>query len=696
MRSPIVVGAAAAIFLCAAAVSQTSSQDLPVASPPPLSADDPDLIVPDAVVVQLDPVAALVSEVGGRLAEGLTGIQELDAVARDLGVKSIEKQFQGAQPLAARPMGTPDLSGFFVVTFDPTVSNVEKALQEYRRLKLVVSVEQIGVHPVWGVPNDPNYVNQWHLNQSNDRDIDAPEGWNTWTGSSATIVAVLDTGVRYYHKDLGGVNASSTNTTATQGNIWINQAERTGVAGVDDDGNGYVDDWVGYDFVSSAIATCWSGEDCTGADADPRDFNGHGTHCAGLVGAMNNNGYAVASAGGGWGSGSNSASGNGVQVMCLRIGHSASYLGQEVGYVRMDYAASALYYAAQKGAKIASCSWGSSNSGGIAAAIDNFLASGGLIFKAAGNSNNQTADYMCGRSDIYSVVALDQSDVRASFSSYGTWADISAPGVAIYSTYHNHAVPGSDYIAALDGTSMATPLVASVAANVWSRNPTWTAAQVWQRLRDTCDNVYAVNSGTMAGKLGAGRVNLNNALTAGAAPFCGDGNCDPGETPCNCPQDCGAAPATETNCSDGIDNDCDGFVDCADPNCAGAPNCAPAPTQAIVQCLTYNTAGGGGGTKNLTLAIQVVNNLGGALANASVTVVLTGNGVNYTRTATTNAAGVATVQVNNAANTCWTANVTSVVLTGYTFDGAEPPNGFRKGTDPKPDADCLGSNDPCG
>jgi subtilisin family serine protease len=709
MKTPIVVGAAAATLVCAAAVSQQSNQAnqttrgiqdvapaIEAVVPHPLAIAAPDLLVQDAIVVQFEPIASMVCEISGRSAEGLTGMAEFDAAARELGVKSIAKQFVGAAPFAARAPNAPDLSGYFVVTFDPAVATVDMALAAYRQLKLVVSVEPIGIHAVLGVPNDGNYASQWHLNQANDRDIDAPEGWNISTGSPSVVVAVLDTGVRYYHKDLGGVNASSTNTTATQGNIWINTAEKNGVAGIDDDGNGFVDDWVGYDFVSSAIATCWSGEDCTSADADPRDFNGHGTHCAGLVGAMNNNGYAVASAGGGWGNGANSAVGSGVRVMSLRIGHSASYLGQEVGYVRMDYAASAFYYAAQKGAKIASCSWGSSNSGGLAAAVDNFLASGGLIFKAAGNSNNQTADYLCARTDVYSVVALDQNDVRASFSSYGTWADIAAPGVAIYSTYHSHAAPASDYIAALDGTSMATPLVASVAANVWSKNSGWTAAQVWQRLRDTCDNVYGVNSGTMAGKLGSGRVNLNNALATATAPFCGDGNVDPGETPCNCPQDCGAPPSSETNCSDGVDNDCDGLTDCADSDCASAPNCAPVATQAVVECLTYTTAGGGGGTKNLVLAVQVKNNLGAPLAGASVTVVISRTGASYTRTATTNSAGVATVQVNNATNACYTSNVTAVVISGFTFDGTEPPNGFRKGVDATPDADCRSSNDPCG
>jgi subtilisin family serine protease len=194
------------------------------------------------------------------------------------------------------------------------------------------------------------------------------------------------------------------------------------------------------------------------------------------------------------------------------MGHSGNSGGQQVGVVRMDSAASALYYAANKGARIASCSWGSSNSGGLGFAVDYFLAAGGMIFVAAGNSNVQVADYLAAREDVYAVAATNQSDVRASFSNYGTWIDISAPGVAIQSSFHLFSDPNNDYTAALDGTSMACPLVAGLAANVWSQFPTWTAGQVWHRVRTTVDQIDSLNP-SVAGKLGVGRINLNRALT---------------------------------------------------------------------------------------------------------------------------------------------------------------------------------------
>lgn len=493
---------------------------LPDSGAEPLDPHSP-FASPDEFVLDLASAASAplrAAHPGGvDLRSGIAGIAVINALTAQTGIVELRPLHPSADPIRDAMRGLPDISGWYVATIDTRVTTVPAAMQLAAADVNVRSVEAIGLHPVYATPNDPSYASQWFLNQTSDKDIDAPEAWNVENGAPTSIVAVLDTGVRYYHKDLGGVNASSSAPNNADGNVWRNMAEINGATGVDDDGNGYVDDRFGWDFISSPIYTCWSGEDCSGADNDPRDFNGHGTHCAGIVGAMSNNGYAVASAGGGFGSGSNSATGDGVKVMACRIGHSSNYGGQEVGFVSMAYAASALTYAANNGARVASCSWGSSNSGGIATALNYFIASGGLVFKAAGNSNSQTADYMCGRSDVYSVVATTQSDTKASFSSYGTWADISAPGVSILSTWHNHASPNSDYTAYLDGTSMATPLVASCAGVVWSKNPAWTRTQVWDALRNNADPIDALNP-AYAGKLGSGRVNLHKALGGGSPP----------------------------------------------------------------------------------------------------------------------------------------------------------------------------------
>ena len=147
------------------------------------------------------------------------------------------------------------------------------------------------------------------------------------------------------------------------------------------------------------------------------------------------------------------------------------------------------------GARIVSCSWGSSSDSGLPDAIDYFLADGGLIFKAAGNDASETADYMCSREDVISVAATGvpllypPADSLAYFSNYGTWVDICAPGEAITSLYHFYEYPEEDYAATMDGTSMACPLAAGVAALIWSRDPNLTAAQVKTHLFNTADNI---------------------------------------------------------------------------------------------------------------------------------------------------------------------------------------------------------------
>ncbi|MDD4858102.1 MAG: S8 family serine peptidase, partial [Candidatus Krumholzibacteria bacterium] len=467
--------------------------------------------VQDEFIVVLKDGVAIDKTSDAKTAVALSGVSGFSALASTYRVEKLSQQFPGSdRGRAVLSTAGRRLARHYKVKF--AQGTLEEAMAAYAANPNVDHVEPIGIHVMYATPNDASYSVQWHLNQTSDYDIDAPEAWNIETGDTSIVVAIMDTGVRYYHKDLGGVNASYTNKTAARGNMWINWAEKHGTASVDDDGNGYVDDWIGYDFVTG-VTGCWTGEDCSTKDNDPADFNGHGTHCAGNVGAITNNGYATCAASGGWGSGSNTVFGNGVKVMACRIGYSGDNGGTETGYVRMDFAAEAFYYAADNGARIASCSWGSSNTGGIAAAVTYFLNEGGLVFKAAGNDGTTTADYLCSRLDVISVAATDQTDCKASWSNYGTWVDISAPGVAIYSLYHSHANPSADYIASISGTSMATPIAASVAALIWSKNPTWIAAEVEAQLYETADNIDALTcNASYAGKLGAGRVNAFNAV----------------------------------------------------------------------------------------------------------------------------------------------------------------------------------------
>lgn len=471
---------------------------------------------PDRIVVKFD--ASLIDMMDKKSFKyGKTGIPALDELGIKHDVSSIKQQFPNAKKKMYKGREV-NLSGWHKLKFSGR-TDVLSAVEDYKKIHGVIDAQPVSIHTVYRIPSDEVYGEQWHLPK-----IGAPDAWDIETGNSNITVAVLDTGVRYFHKDLGGANASLDFPTYADGNMWINWTEKNGTNSVDDDGNGKVDDWIGWDFVETTPAMdflvyCYPGEDCSADDNDPRDFNGHGTHCAGSVAAMNDNGYAAASVAGGWCNDAFSTSGNGVKVMPLRIGWSSVYVFFEVGMVAMDYAAEALYYAADNGARIASCSWGSENTGGIGDAINYFLASGGLIFKAAGNDYDESFDYMGSRNDIIKVAATDQNDCKADFSNYGTWINISAPGVSIWSLYHVHDDPANEYVAYLDGTSMAAPLAASVAALIWSQNPSLSAEQVKQKLYESAENIYGLGCNSLyAGKLGAGRINAFKAVSSGSPP----------------------------------------------------------------------------------------------------------------------------------------------------------------------------------
>lgn len=327
--------------------------------------------------------------------------------------------------------------------------------------------------PDWQVaavrtPNDPYYRYEYGLNnigQSGgrvDADIDAPEAWDLTTGTDV-IVGMIDTGVEWTHPDLSA-------------NIWTNTAEANGVAGRDDDGNGYVDDVRGWDFVYD--------------DNNPNDDNGHGTHTAGTVAAVGNNG--IGATGVCWRA----------RLMALKF-LDASGSGYDSDAIR------AIRYATRNGARLTSNSWG----GGGASqaefdAISEANSAGVLFVAAAGNSgtNNDTSpSYPASftNPNIIAVAATNRYDALASFSCYGvTSVDLGAPGVSVYSTYR-----GSTY-ASLSGTSMATPHVAGACALLFSYSPASTGAQVRSVILANVDPLASLAGRCVTG----GRLNVFSAL----------------------------------------------------------------------------------------------------------------------------------------------------------------------------------------
>ncbi|HUU45583.1 MAG TPA: S8 family serine peptidase, partial [Acidobacteriota bacterium] len=203
-------------------------------------------------------------------------------------VSGFRRQFPGT--LRPQPAGVPNLATYYKVRV-PEGTDLSTVIADFASDPNVDHVEKIGIHRFYLEPNDPYYDNPppdfphnaWHIKQSADHDIDGNLAWDVETGDATVVVGIMDSGVRYYHADLGGSNPPGPADNSTNGNIWVNTEEIPG-NGTDDDGNGLVDDVIGYDWVNTSApdkcADDW-GEDCLSPDNDPRDFGGHGTAVAG-------------------------------------------------------------------------------------------------------------------------------------------------------------------------------------------------------------------------------------------------------------------------------------------------------------------------------------------------------------------------------------------------------------------------------
>lgn len=340
-----------------------------------------------------------------------------------------------------------------------TVANTteENIRQARERAAQASEIKHAEVDPIWSsnsVPNDPLYSQQWHLPK-----IQAPQAWDIANGSSNVVVAVIDTGIDLTHPDLANA-------------IWTNPYDAPD--GVDNDGNGLVDDVHGWNFL--------------GNNSNLTDTTGHGTHVAGLIGAQKNNGVGVAGVA------------SGVKLMPLAVGANAP----------ASAVVSAIYYAATHGANVINMSFGGPETfSGARAAIDYAVARGVLLVASANNWSSEEYNYPAVYQDVVAVAATDPNDQRASLSNYGSWVDIAAPGQDVFSTFPTSS--GSYF--AISGTSQASPIVAGVAALIKSVHPDWSADQVRTQLLASADDLSSLNP-DYVGLLGAGRVNAARAVGA--------------------------------------------------------------------------------------------------------------------------------------------------------------------------------------
>ena len=358
--------------------------------------------------------------------------------------------------------------------------SVEELVRHYNGLDLVDFAEPNYRMQAAAVPNDQFYGVLWGL-----PDINAETAWDTRTDSSSIIVGVIDSGVEYDHPDLVD-------------NMWTNSDEIAG-NGIDDDGNGYVDDFFGYDFDNE--------------DPDPRDDNGHGTHVAGTIGARGNNSIGVT--GVGWNA----------SLMALKV----------IGTGSNADVARAIDYATDNGAKITNNSYGyaGSNVGGsqtISNAVGRAKDAGVLYVVAAGNSrstipasnmdgsfNSWPAELSKVHDNVITVAATDSDGSFASYSHWGTESvQIAAPGTQIGSTYTNGGYVYSS------GTSMAAPHVAGAAALLWAERPELSYLDIKDAMLSTArpEHLNLVGDGVL--DLGAAMDLIKTSGNQGNAPVAVD------------------------------------------------------------------------------------------------------------------------------------------------------------------------------
>ena len=478
-----------------------------------------DGILQGTIRIKIKPTLASAVKISKSAVTGTitTGIQELDKLNRTYSVTEMKRVFRYS-PQFEEKHKKYGLNLWYEVTISAKTASTE-AVKGYSQLQEIETAEPVlekqiidgSTKPIYlsktdkGTNseyfNDPYLAKQWNYNNTGQSggtpgsDINAYKAWNITKGSKNVIVSIHDMGVDVKHEDLKDA-------------MWINEAELNGAAGVDDDGNGYKDDIYGFNF-SSNIGTI--------------DAGYHATHVAGTIGAVNNNGIGVSGIAGG------SGTADGVRIMSCEI----------LGGTGSGNTPDSYVYAADMGAVISQNSWGYNYPGSyeqsVLDAIDYFIAEagnypgspmkGGVVIFAAGNSATEEASYPGYYEPCIAVAALNASSFLTTYSNYGTWVDVAAPGgqaednanIDPNSEYKNGVLSTLDHdsYGFMDGTSMACPHVSGVASLVVSKfgGPIFTNTDLKNRLLTGTRFLDTIGANQdYAGKLGSGSIDAVLAL----------------------------------------------------------------------------------------------------------------------------------------------------------------------------------------
>jgi serine protease len=438
-----------------------------------------DQLPPDVDLVPGMVIVKFTREREGQLSKHAVGMSSVQPLLTRFGVHAMTRMFPLHRSRFRADGSEIALQRMYRIEFDATIDPLEVA-RAFAALPDVEYAEPEIVQRLFYTPDDPSFGQQYqHIL------IQAEQAWDLTTGDSTVVIGIVDSGVLWSHEDL-------------RENMWINPVEDIDHDGVftpadldsvDNDANGYIDDVIGIDLVGkSAIGggTYYDGDPSPTAAGNP-----HGTHVAGIAAARGNNGKGVA----------------GLAMHCRIM---AVKCAPDVSTPSILRGYDGIVYAADNGADVINCSWGG---GGYLESqkerIDYAISRGAIVVAAAGNTGSERVHTPGAYPNVLCVANTDASDRVNPSSTYGPWVDVSAPGTDILSSV---STTPSSY-QKFTGTSMASPLVAGLAALVKSHHPEYTPEQIFEQIRVTADPIDDLQGSHLRQKIGKGRINAYRALT---------------------------------------------------------------------------------------------------------------------------------------------------------------------------------------